>query len=51
MSDKEQNDYPVLARHYRIALATGLTKEAAKIYANAQINNPTDISHLNIHKS
>lgn len=48
MSAKEQNDYPLLCLHYRIAIATGLTKEKAKTYAAAQIINPTDINHLKI---
>lgn len=48
MSVKEQNDYPILCLHYRIAIATGIAPDQAKIYANAQIRTPTDIEHLKI---
>jgi len=50
MSAQEQSDYPVLAYHYNVALATGLTKERAKIYAQSQISQPTCINHLRVIK-
>lgn len=48
MSEEEQNDHPILATHYRIALASGVTKEQAKQYAAHQLREKFDISHLKI---
>jgi len=40
-------DYTLLLRNYRIAIATGLSKEAAKAYAQAIVKDPAiDINHL-----
>lgn len=48
MSEKEQNDYPKLAYFYKIALATGVSKERAKLFASDQLRKKYDLSYLRI---
>jgi len=47
MSNQELNDYPLLAYHYKLAIATGVSKKDAKLFAQSQVNKLTDINHLN----
>lgn len=48
MSQQQINEYPEMYQHYLIGVATGLTHHAALIYAQGQIRQAIDISHLNV---